>query len=151
AVPELIRAVDDPDSTLRITSIRSLGMIGPAAKDAVPALTKVLQDGNAAVRMDAMMALGMIGPAAKDAVPTLIQVLRNAPQISAPFSWLRPDLEIYRRAAEAAMSILAAKTLGEIGPAAQAAVPDLFGLLQHPELGLRLLAAEALAKIASEG
>jgi hypothetical protein len=40
AVPTLIRALDDPDSTVRRASIRALASIGKAAKPAIPKLFK---------------------------------------------------------------------------------------------------------------
>jgi HEAT repeat protein len=41
AVPELTRALDDPEGQVRMWAIRSLGKIGPEAKPAVPALHRL--------------------------------------------------------------------------------------------------------------
>jgi HEAT repeat protein len=42
AVPALIRTLNDPDLDIRVTAIRALGYIGPAASNALPALQKLL-------------------------------------------------------------------------------------------------------------
>lgn len=104
AVPHLIRALQDEDSSVRRNAADALGKIGhpdtvpnllqalqdadsgvrqnaadalgKVGIDAVPALIQALQDENFFVRLYAADALGKVG--APEAVPTLIQVLRNA-------------------------------------------------------------------------
>lgn len=46
AVPALIKALEDPEATVRFPACIALREIGPDAKAAVPALTKALDDRN---------------------------------------------------------------------------------------------------------
>ena len=76
-VPGLIDALQDKDTGIRTASLDTLGVIGPAAKDAVPAIVRVLlNDKWMDVRTEAAKALGKIGPAAREAIAALKQPLR---------------------------------------------------------------------------
>jgi HEAT repeat protein len=97
-VAELIRNLGDADAEIRYQATRSLGDLGPEAKDAVPALIKTLGDPDADVRYRTAVALGHIGPAAKEAVPALVNALGD------------PDIGVRQGAALA---------LSEIGPGAK--------------------------------
>ena len=68
AIPDLIAALGDDNSHVRIISSESLGRIG---HDAVPYLIRALGNDDVNVRHGAAIALGNIGPAAKWAIPTL--------------------------------------------------------------------------------
>lgn len=77
AVPGLTDALQDEDNYIRTAALDTLGVIGPAAKDAVPAIVRVLlNDKWMDVRTRAAKALGKIGPAAREAIPALKQPLR---------------------------------------------------------------------------
>lgn len=95
AVPVLIELVKEEKLWIRILAIRSLGRIGPEAREAVPSLIAVLGDGRifddyddpenpvfmdwwcGPVYHEAAAALGAIGPEAKTAVPELIKMRRT--------------------------------------------------------------------------
>jgi HEAT repeat protein len=99
AVPVLIELVREEEPWVRILAIRSLGRIGPEAREAVPALIEVLGDSRIfdsfdeprwdweggslsdwaclPVYQEAAAALGAIGPDAKAAVPDLIKLRRT--------------------------------------------------------------------------
>ena len=112
AVPVLVEALDDEDSSVRKDAAIALGQIGPASKGAVPVLIGTLKDDDADVREAAVYTLGRIGPAAKEAVPALIETLK--------------DEDIYVR-------LYTAGALGQIGHAAKDAVPALREALKDPE------------------
>lgn len=104
AIPELSKALNDPDAAVRSAAAWALSQMGPAAAPAVPALAATLRDENPGVRCLAAVALRSIGPRALPAVPDLTKVLN--------------DPEAYVRAP-------AADALGSIGPPAKAAVRPL--------------------------
>jgi HEAT repeat protein len=78
AVPALIQALSDSESTVRAPAADALGTIGPAAKQAVRALSeRLLVSGEViyVLRSDAS-ALGNIGADAVSALPALREVLK---------------------------------------------------------------------------
>lgn len=130
AVPDLAAVLQDEKPTVRVAAATALWRLGPIARDAAPAVIKVYQDVNQEdeVRMMAGFALGKIGAAHKDVVPTLIESLRGS---------------------EKRQAVL---ILGQIGPDARAAVPELIKVYENsamdPTTSKR--AAEALKKIDPE-
>jgi HEAT repeat protein len=121
AVPALAEALGDPEVEVRIAAARALGEIGPAAQAAVSALIRALDDASGAVTLDAADALVRIGA---PAVPALVQSLNQPP-----------------------LAGLVANTLGQIGPAAEAAVPALIRLIDSADDQSRREAILALAAI----
>ena len=124
AVPQLIQLLSHDDEAIRRVAAKSLGFIGPAAKSAVPKLIAALHDKAGSVTLHAAEALGRMGP---DAAPELIAGLKD---------------EKLRH--------WAAIILGDIGPAAKMAVPDLIKALQDPRPDIRREAVIALAHIGPE-
>lgn len=102
----------------------ALGEIGPAAAPAVPALVELLRSGKIRNATRFIIALGKIGPGAGAAVPDLVEWLKDPFSLrtrdAAPISGT-PESNQFRRST----LIILAHTLGQIGPAAQAAVPVL--------------------------
>jgi HEAT repeat protein len=90
AVPDLVRALGDPDPGVRLRAAEALARIGPDAKEAVPELIRLLSDEREHVetRKAAAWALGQIGPPASGAVPELMRILQapptDTPQADAP-------------------------------------------------------------------
>ena len=76
-VPGLLLTLKSEQAALRAGAARTLGEIGPAAKDAVPDLTAALRDGDRDVRQNAAQALGNIGPAAQPAAAELSAALKD--------------------------------------------------------------------------
>jgi len=72
-VTELVKALDDPDSSVRYNAAYTLVYLEAKGKKAVPALINRLQDLEKSVRDTAAWALGSIGPEAKNAAPALIK------------------------------------------------------------------------------
>jgi HEAT repeat protein len=123
-VEQLIANLKDEIPGKRLAAARTLGKIGPAAKDAIPALVHVLNtDEEVGVRIDSADALGRIGPAA---VPALIDTLKERKRF---------------------VRELSAEALGQIGPAAKDAVPALIVALKDEDSDVRSTSAMALGRI----
>jgi HEAT repeat protein len=128
AVPALVKSLDDPDWLVRCYAGKALGEFGPEARKAVLPLSEALTDRDGHVKVAAALALWKIEGKTDPAVPVLIQTLNGE------------DARSYSPEA-------AAEALGEIGPPAEAAIPDLTAALKHDSRGLRIAAAGALWKI----
>ena len=162
-VPELMRALKDPDAKVRLAAANTLGERGPAAALAAKPLGEALKDPDAKVRLAAAKALGRIGPTAHPAYPALVHALGD-------------DDEAVRKAARASLGTLK-KSAGQYVPELSAALKDpsapvrvfalqaLLGmdmdvkkaaplyaaLLKDEDRGLRLEAARALGKVGPKG
>lgn len=77
-VPGLLITLKSEKAAERAGSARTLGEIGPAAKDAVADLTAALKDGDKEVRRSTAQALGDIGPASASAGGALTAALKDA-------------------------------------------------------------------------
>lgn len=148
------------DVIVRVYSIMSLGNFGADASNAVPKLAECLAapligkygEWNFTIRREAAGALGRIGPGARAALPALKLNLHDPKSHRdtepAPANWLAGScaLAIWRidTDAETAMPALVQEfpgneeyskhqwlvALGEMGPRAKAAVPQLIQILQ---------------------
>jgi HEAT repeat protein len=132
AVPALIEALDDTQPQVVWSAAEALGNIGTKAEKAVPALRKVLGTkesvrGAELIRREAAIALWKITSKTEKTVPVLIYILNFSNE---------SDRE------------LAADALGDIGPKAKKAIPDLTKAAQEADRGsLRTAAKYALKKI----
>jgi hypothetical protein len=97
SVGVLVNALQSPDHGVRANAARSLGSIGPGAKDAIPVLLDALSDREASVRWGAARALGQIGAAAADGLAAAVN---------------DKDPVVRRIAAEALKQIIERKKLG---------------------------------------
>ncbi len=77
-VPGLLLTLKSEKAAERAGSARTLGEIGPAAKDAVGDLGAALKDADKEVRRCAAQALGDIGPASASAAGALTAMLKDA-------------------------------------------------------------------------
>jgi len=126
AVPDLITRLSDLDPVVRDEAATALGRIGPAAAAAVPALIdSIKSDRPGEPSSSAIEALQQIDPA--EAVSVLIEMLR--------------DPELDRRST-------AVNALGELGPQANAAIPDLIRARTDPDSELREAIDHAIQNIA---
>jgi hypothetical protein len=154
AIAALIEAAGDSDRDVRLHVMVAFREMGADASNAVPAVTKVLADTGVGsqtnsffyVRAAAAVALGKIGPPAASALPALKAALQESN------SYLRGQAAVatWRVAADAdtALPILlkempaAAESqkwdwiaaLGEMGPRARAAVPQLLVELRQDKI-----------------
>jgi WD40 repeat protein len=166
-VPQLVPLLrDDSFPEGRAFALEALAKLGPQARPAAAALVEVLRAPTSpAVRARAAGALAGIGPAAKDvAQAPLLELMRDPDeQVSAaataalvkvarPTRAEVPALTRNLGDAAAAVRRYAAAALGELGPAAAEAVPNLAEAAtrdQSPEV--RRLAVAALAMVQPEG
>lgn len=135
SIPCAISLLKHDSPTVRQASAWGLGSLGRqtvAADQAVPALIGALGDSCRDVRFQAVLAFRAIGPAASNAVPAIRNELRGGR--------LGSVNDIFLRAA-------AARALGDIGPLAASALPDLKVVLQEQNSYLRGQAAVAIWRI----
>lgn len=133
AVPAIIAEVDLPKDHInyapladfRRVAARALGRIGIGATAAIPVLEKALQNEDPLYRVQAALALWSIA-SHPQAVPTLQAALKLN------------DREAVFDAVQA---------LGQIGPGATAAAPDLVAALAHEDPDVRRAAADVLVKL----
>jgi len=130
-----------PSWYTRSRAASALGEKGPAAAKAVPALTRALDDKQQDVRSRAAWALGEIGSAAVPAKPALIRSLAKYEEYEFPrVGEALIKIGLTESETDTVVSILrealvqarhfhqkadAAEMLGDLGPAASDAVPDL--------------------------
>jgi HEAT repeat protein len=107
----------------REAAARSLGVIGPPAKDAAPALARALRVTEGRLRWDAAEALAQIG---SNSVPALVNALRDRHEPA-------------RHGA--------AYAAGFLGPQAENAVPALIRCLNDPSEFVRQSSAHSLSQI----
>ncbi len=155
--PVLGELLSDPAPAVQEAAARTLAELGPAASPAREALLSHLEVGSAHTRVSVAAAVAALGEG--QAVPCLIRLLEEVGEQPIRLT----ALDSVRRlalAAGAAVPVLrsllrpqgyplavrhrAAATLGEMGPMAHAALPDLIAALQDPELASG--AAAALAR-----
>ena len=125
AIPALIRSLDDPDPEVRRVSAYALGLRGADARGAISKLRLALIDEDGSVRLTAAYALARIDPHDPAPLSVLMDVARSGD----------------------ARAII---TLGQMGPAAEAAVPALVESLKAPSSLVRAKSAEALGKIGTQ-
>jgi HEAT repeat protein len=116
----------ESDSEIRWNAARTLGKIGPPAKEAAPQLIAALNDPDALVREHAAESLGDIGPQAQDTIPALVKALHD------------PDVRVRRDAV---------RSLGQMGPEAKPAVESVRSLLQDKDKNVRQAAQRSLQQI----
>jgi HEAT repeat protein len=130
-VAVLVPLLQENDREMRMLAVASLGAIGPEATEAVPPLLKQYKKEDDSGRIQIIHSLGNI--ASDKAVPILIEALKDKTKSGRSF---------VREAS--------ATALGQIGPKAKAAVPDLISTLEDPEPSIRRAAAIALGNIGSD-
>ena len=123
-VPLLIPRLGVADSWVSLGAAKALGDAGPAARAAIPALEKATKDADRRVRWAARAALAKVAP--EVGVPPLIQLLGEA---------------------DSSVCVSAAEALGEVGPAARAAVPALEKAASDSSPYVRQVAKKALSRI----
>ncbi len=170
AVPALAAALrDDPDPQVRGDAALALAKMAPASRTAVPALAEALSDENPLTRMNAALALFRLKEEARPAIPALTRAVkdpRNEQYLNTFAVTIREmavlalgragagTAEVVPALAEALEDArtdlarrAAAQALGEVGPEARPAVPQLRGLLHDENADVRLAVEEALRKI----
>jgi HEAT repeat protein len=129
AAPALIKALDDPQVTVRTRAYAGLNQMDFTAvsgRQVAPLLIQCTKSREPTVRATAASKLGLMNKEPRQSVPALSALLSDP---------------------EAVVRYAAATALGRFGPEAKSAVPALVKTLDAPELVVRLAATNALAKI----
>ena len=138
AVPSLVAAFDDPNPEVRLVAVRALAglatCLGEQAPLVMAGLVRLLDDSNDEVRYSVILLLGRVSADKSAAVAGLVRALTTQGAEEDP---------IYIRQG-------AAYVLGKIGPAAQAAVPELTRVMRDPGFGAQPEAAVALWRISHD-
>ena len=153
ALPDLIRACDSPDPTVRENAVRSLGDIGD--ESAAAAVFGRLTDADARVRAAAAHALGKMNAArviplftkglTESGPETQEQIIAAIPEVGES---LIPGLEAMLKRGDTASREAAAFMLGKLK--SESAVPALGGACEDEDWTVAWYAAQALAEIGSE-
>jgi HEAT repeat protein len=154
AIPPLIKLLTELKSHPHI--LDALKRFGPAARPAVPELRRLLRATKGQDRLRVALVLGEIGPEARAALPELIAALGD-PGAATGVAWALSQWGPDAWEAVSDLTMLldaddhtrgnAARALGRIGPAAEAAVLPLTKLLRYRDLAVRAQAAMALWRI----
>jgi HEAT repeat protein len=148
---------DDPQT--RRLAAHALGKIGKAAKMTLPSFDATLSDPNPWVRLESALATWLISGDAKHAKLIIRALGDDSPQVR---EFACTCLVTMRAAGKDAVGPLmklledkdvqphAVRALGEIGPAAEKALPSVRPLLKEKDDETRLLAAFAVWQISGE-
>jgi HEAT repeat protein len=129
-----------PNLGISAEALAALASMKADAKPALPAIRAHLKSPDVYVRLRAAEAAWRVGGEANEAVPVLTELLSvRSRQPNPGGAVLPPQLTIASQAAQ---------TLGEIGPAAAAALPELRSCLDETDTPLRRAAAAAIKRIA---
>lgn len=154
AAAALAKQAQDPDPLTRAQAIFALGRLKLADDASLKAIVEHLSDEDAQVRRAAVRALRMVDAPRASVRPLVIKLL-NDPDPSIAMRALSALVEGGVEVVPALASALderearywACLALGEIGPQAKAAVPNLIKSLTDDRPEVRLQAALALAEI----
>jgi HEAT repeat protein len=135
-LPALREILQDPDEDprLRVEAIHVLWRLKQPAEPLVAALCAILDAGKDDAGVQALEILAEMETAAKAAVPTLLKLLDKPTLATTGRAWGRPHRQAVIR------------TLGKIGPEANAAVPALIAILKSNN-DLRKEVVAALAQM----
>ncbi len=120
SVSELIKAMGDESESIGLSAAYALSEFGESV---VPVLMEAFEEESETIRRNAYYALSAIGVPAVDPLINRLKHLNSQ------------------------MRETAAEALGDIGRPAQAAVPELVGVLEDESEGVRSRAAEALGTV----
>lgn len=154
-VPELLEEVAASDTTIRMAAIRSLGRLGPLARDeASDAVAKHLNDLDPSVRIASAEALGHMG-----AIDQMMAGLSNPDKyVRRHIVWAlarigdaaAPAVEELARTlhdSDPRTATGAAQALARLGPLAEPVIPELIEALGHSNRVICRLVARALSCI----
>jgi len=132
-LPAVTEALGRPEPRTRIGSLKILAGLGAAARPAVPEVEKRLADEDPLVGLEAVHALWVIERNTERTIGAALKHLRTT------------ETDQRKRGQIRAKAIY---ILGEVGPDAKAAVPELLAILKDdPESYIRTYTAQALGKM----
>jgi HEAT repeat protein len=144
AVPGTLPLLDHTGAAARVAGCRTLGLLGPAAREAVPRLAELLADADARVRREAVSTLGRIGPAARPATKALLKLadgpqldlclysLKALEQIQADPDRVRPFAVRILRGPQPFLRVRAVSLLWHVAPKEMDLMPHVLELLNQP-------------------
>lgn len=154
------RGGDYESIVVRKTIIDGLALAGPIAVGAIPALARAAEDENADVRRKACEALGALGPRAEGAMDLLLERLILDDDAAVQDAAANALAQVGEPAVESLVDLLerggpelqwrAARALGQIGKAAQSAVPQLERAFDSSSVQVQIEAVDAVWKISGE-
>lgn len=162
---QLASVVRDPRQLIaaRTEAARMIGKLGPRAPAAVPDLIRVLErlrgDELEPVQEAIIDALGMIGAPSKAALPMMAQAASRSTDIEQATKRATAlilaasdsqDIDALMRQLQdrdSSFRLRAVKALGNLGPAAKIAIPNLLTALQDTDADVRRAAVTALRVI----
>jgi HEAT repeat protein len=162
AAEAMSRALADPDRFVRWAAVRTLGKLPSLpASPTVERITPLLLDPDPGVRGAAAAALERFGPGAQSAVPSLLRALTEGSDPEAQVALLHALARVAGANARLAVSPLCQilrspdarvrravlATLGQFGPAAGAALPNVRAALSDPDETVREAARYAVSAV----
>ncbi len=138
AVPTLLRALQEHNAGARLAAVGAIRRIAPKSEPAVRLVVKLVDDPNRLTRLSAVMALERMKPNCAVAVPALVRALRDS-DVGPIYSSQTITVRGY-----------AAQVLGELGPEARDALPELRKVLDTVDPYARHQAAMALWRIGKD-
>jgi HEAT repeat protein len=160
AIPTLIKGLSDESKTNRMTASLVLGQYGPKAKQAAPVLKLLFLDEEEFVRINAAEALWLVA-----ADPVALVTLRQETE-SSELSRYSAASKLWKidksprafavlidslQHKDSTHRVVAAVTLGWIGPPARSAIPALKKLEADEDESVRSAAAISIERIKSTG
>jgi HEAT repeat protein len=158
AVPDLLKALDDPYWPVRAAAAYALALARSDAPSVIGPLSKCLKDPAGWVRRAAAYALGHLGPKAKQAIPALQTALADEDStvaLEAAGALLKMGVNPKEPVTLCVRLVQSDDAYGRgqvqavlklLGPKDAESAPALRPLLNHEEVAVRLIAAEALAQ-----
>jgi HEAT repeat protein len=146
AVPALTKLLEEEPN---LGVIEALMAIGPKAKPALPALQESLQGANPLVRVLASAAIAIIGGDYDAVVSVLVQELNNPANPAVHWHIQSTPNRVFGGIGFNHRQT-AAWFLGELGPPARDAVPELVQALRSQDPWLNVLAARALWRVSRD-
>lgn len=164
SVPTLVAVMDDKErhGMVCCSATAALGKIGKNVETSLPALIRTLSGQSGTLQNKVLDALALLGPEAKPAVPRLVKCLESIPEssfsddhrikIASTLARIDPKVEaavphLITLLRNKEMQLAAISALGEIGPAAKAALPDLKRSFHNATASVRMDIIDTMARI----
>ncbi|MGI9471382.1 MAG: HEAT repeat domain-containing protein, partial [Rubripirellula sp.] len=129
AIEELVQALEDSHSNVRLVAVTTLSESGEAAQPTVGKITSLLSDGDAEVRAAAAEAIGQIGTNEASVVTKLSRSLQDQ---------------------DSKVLLASLNSLAALGEASKTHTQEVWPLLEHPDAGMRSAALKCLAAVDGE-
>jgi len=146
ATPVIAETLTNRNPDFVATSLEVLTAIGPAAQPAIPTIQPLLTNSDSDIQMLAAVALGRIEGKPEIALPILIGGLEGRLN-GKPRASVKWDSRYDRHNTVVSGPSVAAMYLGQLGPAAVEALPNLEAMLTNRSIYIQIIAAQAVWRI----